>query len=68
MTAGYSGTPLAKKLSLRAGQRAWFEGMPESVRVEIAPDAVRIGMRVKFRIHPASGEQPAYPVFTRVEG
>jgi hypothetical protein len=40
MTAGYSGTALAKKLSLKAGQRAWFEGMPESVRAEIAPDAV----------------------------
>jgi hypothetical protein len=26
--------------------------------------AVKIGMRVKFRVHPAAGEQPAYPVFT----
>ena len=33
--AGYSGTPLANKLSLRDGQRAWFEGMPPSVRAEI---------------------------------
>lgn len=40
MTAGYSGTPLAKKLSLRAGQRAWFEDMPQSVRAEIGPEAV----------------------------
>jgi len=40
MAAGYSGTPLAKKLSLKAGQRAWFEGMPESVRAEIGPEAV----------------------------
>ena len=40
MTAGYSGTPLAKKLSLKAGQRAWFEGTPESVRSEIGPEAV----------------------------
>jgi len=39
MTAGYSGTPLAKKLSLKAGQRAWFEGMPASVRSEIDPEA-----------------------------
>ena len=44
MTAGYSGTPLAKKLSLKAGQRAWFEGMPESVRSEIAPEAVGLEM------------------------
>jgi hypothetical protein len=39
VTTGYSGTPLAKKLSLKAGQRAWFEGMPQSVRAEIAPEA-----------------------------
>jgi hypothetical protein len=25
--------------------------------------AVKIGLRVKFRIHPAEGDQPAYPVF-----
>jgi len=40
MAAGYSVTPLAKKLSLKAGQRAWFEGMPEGVRAEIGPEAV----------------------------
>jgi len=34
-TAGYSGTPLANKLSLRDGQRAWFEHMPASVRAEV---------------------------------
>jgi hypothetical protein len=36
--AGYSGTPLARKLSLKDGQRAWFEAMPETVRAEIARD------------------------------
>jgi hypothetical protein len=35
MTAGYSGTPLAKKLSLKPGLRAWFDGMPDTVRREI---------------------------------
>lgn len=34
-TAGYSGTPLAKKLSLKDGMRVWFDGMPESVRIDI---------------------------------
>jgi hypothetical protein len=34
--AGYSGTPLAKKLSLKDGMRVWFADMPDSVRVEIA--------------------------------
>ena len=40
MTTGYSGTPLAKKLGLKPGQRAWFDAMPDSVRVEIAEVAV----------------------------
>lgn len=35
MTAGYSGTPLAKKLSLKPGQRAWFDAMPASVLADI---------------------------------
>ena len=35
MTAGYSGTPLAKKLSLKDGLRFWSCGMPDSVRAEI---------------------------------
>jgi hypothetical protein len=33
--AGYSGTPLARKLTLRPGQSAWFHRMPDSVRAEI---------------------------------
>jgi len=40
MTAGYSGTPLAKKLSLKPGLRVWFSRMPASVRTEIDPDAL----------------------------
>jgi len=35
MTAGYSGTPLAKKLSLKSGMRVWHEAMPASVAAEI---------------------------------
>jgi hypothetical protein len=38
MAAGYSGTPLAKKLSLKDGLRVWFAGMPESVRAQIDAD------------------------------
>lgn len=37
--AGYSGTPLPKKLGLKPGQRAWFDGMPDPVRAEIERDA-----------------------------
>lgn len=42
MSAGYSGTPLAKKLSLRDGMRVWFEAMPESVFDEIAEYALEL--------------------------
>ena len=35
MPEGYSSTPLAQKLSLKPGQRAWFDGMPDSVATEI---------------------------------
>ena len=34
-SAGYSGTPLAKKLSLKPGLTVWFHAMPTSVRTEI---------------------------------
>lgn len=40
--AGYSGTPLAKKLSLAPGMRAWFHAMPDSVRAEIDPAAIGV--------------------------
>ena len=46
--AGYSGTPLARKLGLKAGQAVAFVGLPESLadlhdaaefrRIELAPD------------------------------
>ena len=39
MTAGYSGTPLARKLGLKPGMRAWFLNMPDSVRADIEQDA-----------------------------
>jgi uncharacterized OB-fold protein len=44
------------------------EGFRLMSRVEdIAPEAVQIGMRVKFRIHQPGGDEPSYPVFTPVE-
>jgi len=39
MTSGYSGTPLAKKLGLKPGMRAWFQNVPDTVRAEIDRDA-----------------------------
>jgi uncharacterized OB-fold protein len=45
------------------------EGFRMMSRVEdIAPLDVRIGMRVKFRVHQAEGDEPPYPVFTPAEG
>lgn len=49
------------------------EGFRLMSRVEdIPPEAVRIGMRVKFRLHrpkgdPARGDEPPYPVFAPLE-
>jgi len=57
MTAGYSGTPLAKKLSLKPGLAVWFHAMPESVRAEIGD----IG--VDERSEPGPGLDAAH-VFT----
>lgn len=39
-SAGYSGTPLAEKLSLKDGMAVWFQAMPESVRAEIGTVAL----------------------------
>jgi hypothetical protein len=44
------------------------EGFRLMTRVEdMPPEAVRIGMRVRLRIHPGDGEAPPYPVFVPVE-
>ena len=44
MTAGYSGTPLARKLSLKDGQRVWWEGMPDGIRDEIGREGLAIDL------------------------
>jgi uncharacterized protein len=44
------------------------EGFRLMSRVEdIAPEAVEIGMRVKFRVHRPGGDEPPYPVFVPLE-
>ncbi len=35
MTAGYSGTPLARKLSLKDGMQVWWDGVPDTVSGEV---------------------------------
>ncbi|OHD00972.1 MAG: hypothetical protein A2885_13800 [Sphingopyxis sp. RIFCSPHIGHO2_01_FULL_65_24] len=57
MSAGYSGTPLAKKLSLKDGMTAWFHAMPASVREEIGDVAL------DERAAPEAGLQAAH-IFT----
>lgn len=57
MTTGYSGTPLAKKLSFKDGMSVWFRAMPASVREEIGEVAL------DERAAPEAGLQAAH-IFT----
>lgn len=61
MSGGYSGTPLAKKLSLRDGQRVWFHAMPESVADEIDEYALEL----TFVAEPAEGIDAAHVFVTQ---
>ncbi len=54
--SGYSGTPLAKKLSLRDGMRVWFLNMPEHVTDEIDEYALEL----TFVADPAEGVDAAH--------
>lgn len=56
MASGYSGTPLAKKLSLRDGMRVWFDAMPEHVIDEIDEYALELF----FVADPAQGIDAAH--------
>ena len=60
MTSDYSGTPLARKLSLRDGMRVWFDGMPEDVFDEIAEYALEL----TFVANPADGIDAAHVFVT----
>ena len=46
MTTGYSGTPLARKLSLRDGLRTWWDEMPPGVRHEIEEEGLRLQLLI----------------------
>jgi hypothetical protein len=56
MTAGYSGTPLPKKLGVKDGQRTWHWKMPESVLAEILAS----GVRPKMVAHAGVGLEMAH--------
>ena len=64
MTTGYSGTPLAQKLNLKDGLRVWWDGMPDSVRDEIATDGFAVGAArrtAKRRSTPRISSSPSAP-------
>jgi hypothetical protein len=61
MTAGYSTTPLANKLSLKDGMRVWWDGMPETVRSEIEGS----GIAFKHRKTPIGPLDSAHIFVTR---
>ncbi|MCR2833970.1 DUF3052 domain-containing protein [Parerythrobacter lacustris] len=61
MTSAYSGTPLAKKLSLRDGLRVWFHAMPDSVQEEIGDYALDL----HFVADPAEGIDAAHVFVTQ---
>ena len=63
MSAGYSGTPLAKKLNLRDGQVCWFDAMPDHITDEIDEYALEL----RFVADPAEGIDAAH-IFVTEEG
>ncbi|SIN59551.1 hypothetical protein SAMN02745824_0079 [Parasphingorhabdus marina DSM 22363] len=60
MASGYSGTPLAKKLTLKDGMTVWFEGMPDSVRDEIDDH----GLQLFEKVVPVEGLNAAHVFVT----
>jgi hypothetical protein len=60
-SAGYSGTPLWKKLGVREGQPTWRSKIPESVAAEIALG----GVRPAVIRSPAAGLEMAHVFVTR---
>ena len=56
MPAGYSGTPLARKLSLREGMRVFWADMPKSVGAEILGE----GLSLQLADEPEPGLDAAH--------
>lgn len=55
-SSGYSGTPLARKLSLKDGMRVWFDNMPDTVAGEIN----EFGLALDILEEPAQGIDGAH--------
>ena len=61
MATGYSGNPLASKLSLKDGMRVWWDSMPDSVRSEIDGSDINL----KHRSTPVGPLDEAHIFVTR---
>jgi hypothetical protein len=60
VVAGYSGTPLAKKLGVKDGQRTWHSNMPESVLAEL----LESGLKPRMMGGPQAGLEMAHVFVT----
>ena len=60
MPAGYSGTPLAKKLGFKPGEPLWAKGMPEGVQAEIEDTACP-----RYLARPGKGTPAAHLFHTK---
>ena len=64
MAAGYSGTPLAKKLGVKDGQRTWHSKIPATVLAEILGD----GLQPQIVSAPRAGLEMAHIFVTERSG
>src|SRR5262245_38898153 len=62
MTAGYSGTPLAKKLGIKPGERIFLFNAPDNYHSLIEPLPENVGETTKF------GEADMLHIFTNRRG
>ena len=67
MVAGYSGTPLARKLSLKDGMRVWWDEVPDSVSGEIRAGLDEQGAAIELLDAPHAPIDAAH-VFVRSRG
>ena len=67
MTAGYSGTALAKKLSLKDGMRVWWDEVPDSVSREIYEGLAEQGAAIQLLDAPQAPLDAAH-IFVTARG
>ena len=60
MPAGYSGTPLARKLSLKDGMRVWLDQVPDSVSGEIYAGLEQQGAAIALLDRPEAPVDAAH--------